>query len=466
VSVSGVRIVPQDIAALAPQVFPAVGKPTITYVERDSGAHERKLSTALKNPGQICLLTGPSKTGKTSLYRKVLPAIQRDELVVRCSGKLTTTDFWSSALENLNFERIAEKSRAWGINTTAKIGARGEVGWSWLAKAIATVGFSVSTKGDYSIKREVVRAGVSSKHLIPLLKELPVQLVIEDFHYLSEDVKKEVFQQWKAFTDEGVSVLLVSTSHHTIDIAKANRDLSGRTRFIDVGQWAVKDLARIPEKGFAFLNIKSSATVNKRIARESVGLPIIAQQICQELVVSRANAGISRAIQADDVKKVQKTVANELYSHHASDYERLRQGPRQTRRKHATYEKILASFALEPLQFSLKHQELIERVGKLRVASEAPVPVASINSALKALGKFQDRNEMSLLEWHDVERTLYIVEPSFLFYLRQKLGSSDTSDFMSRIRDLFSNIEIKGFDADVWARREIVLPAPHGDEEG
>ena len=432
----------KNLTTTPTDVFPAVGKPTVTYVERDSGIHERKLTTALKNPGQICLLTGPSKTGKTSLYRKVLPSVQRDELVVRCSGKLSPADFWASALESLNFERIAERSRGWGINTTAKIGARGEVGWSWLAKAVATLGFSVSAKGEYSIKREVVRSGVSSKHLIPLLKELPVQLVIEDFHYLVDDVKKEVFQQWKAFTDEGVSVLLVSTSHHTIDIAKANRDLSGRTRFIDVGQWSELDLAKIPELGFDHLGIKSSSIANRRIGRESVGLPIIAQQICQEIAVSRGESQSTKFVQSEEISRAQQVVANELYSHHLTDYEKLRAGPRQTRRKHATYEKILASFALEPLQFSLNHHELIERVGKLKGAGEAPIPVQSINSSLRALANFQNRNEMSLLEWHEPERKLYILEPSFLFYLRQKLGSSGAENITKLIADLFS-VEIK-----------------------
>lgn len=272
----------------APQVetvFPAVGKPTVTYVERESGENEKRLANGLRNAGQICLLTGPSKTGKTSLYKAVLPEIQRVPLVIRCSGRLTPSEFWASALEDLDFERLSERASTWGLSLGAKIGAEGKAGWSWVAKAMASIGFDISASGEYAIKKEVVKSQINAKHLIPLLKEMPLQLIVEDFHYLDDVTKKEVFQQWKAFVDEGVSVLVVSTTHHAIDIARANPDLSGRTRFIDMGQWGTSDLAQIPSKGFTVLGIKSSAAIRQRIAKESCGLPIIAQQICQEIAL-------------------------------------------------------------------------------------------------------------------------------------------------------------------------------------
>lgn len=430
------------------EVFPAVGKPTLTYVERDSGLNERRLSAGLNNPGQICLLTGPSKTGKTSLYREVLPRIKRQELVIRCSGKLSASEFWASALESLDFSRLAEVSTSWGLKLGAKIGASGEAGWSWLAKAMATVGFDVSASGDYAIQREIVKSSLSAKHLIPLLKQMPIQLVVEDFHYLEQDVKTEVFQQWKAFADEGVSVLVISTTHHSVDIARANPDLTGRTRLIDVGQWSEVDLAKIPEKGFNLLGIKHSKGSTSQIAKESVGLPIITQQICQEIASAHdmTPGSIKRKanILTQDIEIAQRYVAENLYGNHKADYEQLAAGPRQRRRKHATYEMILASFALEPLKFSLPHSELIDRVNRL-CSKKEPIPAASINAALRALGNFQQRKKMSLLDWHESESKLYIIEPSFLFYLRQRLDNNLAGDdFTQKLIKLFDMVQANG----------------------
>lgn len=408
------------------EVFPAVGKPTITYVERDAGLNERKLKGGILNPGQICLVTGPSKTGKTSLYRTVLPTIKKDELIVRCSGDLTAPEFWACALESLDFSRLADRSREWKLGIDAEIGVEGEIGVSWLAKALAKFGVKLGGEASTCSRQEYVQAGLSAKHLIPILKALPVQLVVEDFHYLSTKVKREVFQQWKGFTDEGVSVIVVSITHHAIDIAKSNSDLTGRTRFIEVGQWSEADLAEIPKRGFEYYKLKHSAVAQSLIAKESVGLPIVAQQICQDIMSNRElSPGTSdrhRAITVDETRAAQRRVADELYANHKGDYDRLSTGPRKAARKHPTYERILGSFALEPLKFSLKHHELMERIAKLTPEDSSPVPSASVGSSLRALASFQTRNKLSLLEWHEQDQELYILEPTFLFYLRQKLA--------------------------------------------
>lgn len=427
------------------EVFPDVGKPTHTYVEREQGVNEKRLKNCLQSLGKICVLTGPSKTGKTSLYKRVLPDIKKVELVIRCSGRMSAEDFWSSALQSLDFKRISEISSSYGISLAAKIGAQGEAGWSWLAKVVTNLGFDVGVKGDYAIKKEAVRARICASDLIPLLKEMPIQLVVEDFHYLTDDVKKEVFQQWKVFTDEGVSVLIVSTTHHAADIAKANPDLSGRAQLIDIGQWNIEDLKRIPEQGFHVLGLKCTGPAFEQIAKESVGLPIIAQQICQEIASSRDLSPGSRSrtqpIRIEEVKKAQEYVADSLYANHLTDYEQLKRGPRERGRKYATYEKILASFALEPLKFSLSYAELLERVNTLCADGEM-IPTASINSALKALGKFQQRKKISLLDWHESQQCLYIVEPSFLFYLRQKIENGNGgADFIQKLIHFFDLIE-------------------------
>lgn len=444
-------------------VFPDVGKPTYTYVARDEGVNEKRLKNCLQSPGKICVLTGPSKTGKTSLYKQVLPELRKLELVIRCSGKMTSADFWASALEALDFKRISEVSSSFGLSLSAKIGTQGEAGWSWLAKVVTNLGFDVTGKGDYALKKEVIRASIGAKDLIPLLKELPIQLVVEDFHYLADDVKKEVFQQWKVFTDEGVSVLIVSTTHHAADIAKANPDLSDRAQLLDIGQWSIADLKRIPVQGFGVLALKCTGPALEQIAKESVGLPIIAQQICQEISNSRDLTPGSRSrmqqIRVDEVKKAQDYVAGSLYANHKADYEQLVRGPREKGRKYATYEKILASFALEPLKFSLHYGELAERVTTLCSEGET-IPTASINAALKALGNFQKRKRMSLLDWHDGEQRLYIIEPSFLFYLRQKIENADGgTDFTQKLIHFFEFVEKNG------GQIEIKMRTPDGNSQ-
>src|SRR5215468_4311 len=82
-------------------VFRSLGKPTVTYVHREQGRYEHVLSSALDDAGQLCLITGPSKTGKTTLYQSVLAEKHRTPLVIRCDDQLTPSEFWRRALEQV-----------------------------------------------------------------------------------------------------------------------------------------------------------------------------------------------------------------------------------------------------------------------------------------------------------------------------------------------------------------------------
>ncbi len=53
-------------------VFKTIGQPTVTYVERKKGYFENLLSDTIDSNVQLCLITGASKTGKTTLYKRVL----------------------------------------------------------------------------------------------------------------------------------------------------------------------------------------------------------------------------------------------------------------------------------------------------------------------------------------------------------------------------------------------------------
>jgi hypothetical protein len=268
-------------------VFRSLGQPTITYVRRDAGKYERLLSGALDVRGQLCLLTGPSKTGKTTLYKWVLEEKKLLPLTVRCDGDLSHEQFWRRALEGLNFDRVKEHSSTQGGNVTTSGKLSGSIGWKWLAGLTGEVSAGVTSTRSEGEVREKIIANPSPAHLVPVLKTLPLLLVVEDFHYLSPDVQRIIFQQWKTFIDEEVSVIVIGTTHHAIDIATANQDLLGRLCQIDVAQWSNEDLKNILNQGFLYLggNIKNeqlSRTFNE-IAKESVGLPIITQQAAEAI---------------------------------------------------------------------------------------------------------------------------------------------------------------------------------------
>ncbi len=416
---------------LIADVFKTVGQPTITYIERDSGKLDQALHSALNERGQLCLVTGPSKTGKTTLYRQVLSRRKEIPLVIRCDKSLKCPEIWKKALEEVDFSRAEQKTISSGTKSSAEAEGQHRFGWQWLADV------SIRFKGTYTREateseiRKLIIADPGPDLLVPILQKTNYVLVIEDFHYLDDDEKVLLFQQWKRFIDNEVSVLVLGTTHRAVDIANSNKDLIGRISQIDVLQWSHDDLEKICTSGFDHVGVSISSVLKASLSQEAVGLPIIVQQSCLQMMVDRGVETVAQAkkkrivLTKRDAEAALHSVAKQKYTQFESYYSTLIRGPREKARKYKTYEIILGCFTLDPIKFSLKRKEIDQRMAKLIVIPSEVPPAASMNSTFGALRKFQEKRGFELLEWRPSEEILYIIEPSFLFYVRWRTLKTD-----------------------------------------
>jgi len=310
------------------EVFKTQGQPTITYVKRENGKYEKQLSDAIDSKGIICVLTGPSKTGKTTLYTEVVRSKTLEPLIIRCHNNLTSHDVWKIALEKVNFERIRESSAT--KETTKRLEGKlgGKIGWSWLAGLVGEVTTGISSNDGEGKIREKILANPQPTHLIPILQNMPYLLIVEDFHYLNQDVQKTVFQQWKAFIDSEVSVVVVGTTHHASDLAYANKDLIGRYTQVNLGNWELEDLKKIPIKGFSYLKRALPQSVMSLIARESVGLPIIAQCVSLQIILNEPQEKKELVYTKQSGLDALHDVAVNRFGAFSSIHDRLIRGPR------------------------------------------------------------------------------------------------------------------------------------------
>lgn len=427
-------------------VFKTQGKPTYTYVSPTSGQYENILKTAIENRGTLCLVTGPSKTGKTTLVTKVAEQESLELIKIRCDDELTADEFWRRALEAINFDRLSQKKNGGKSTTLAGVKLGGSIGWKWLAGLTGEVSLSQAGERSEEQVREKILAKPSPQHLIPVLRNLDALLVVEDFHYLSDSVKVTIFQQWKAFTDEEVSVVILGTTHHACDLAYSNKDLIGRISKIELTTWLKSDLIDIIKKGAAALNIDIPDTVQQHIADESVGLPIITQSICLEMlrklgIQEQQSEKVVASMNNLGLYGVYNDVATSKYSQFELAYNRMIAGLRK-RRRYKSYECMLGAFSLDPVVFRLKRTELCGRIANLPIPRSELPPEGSVKQALGLLNQLQEKVGVELLEWVERDDTLYIVEPTFLFYLRWRKARTETPNVLAALKDFLFNVEI------------------------
>lgn len=397
-------------------LFPSTGKPTITYVKRE----EAKLEIALRqgiDGGYLCLVTGPSKTGKSTLYKAVLAEMKLHSVEVRCHDAMTSDGFWRSAGQALGIEVPQGIERSQSTSTEASGGLKGG--------ALGIAAKLSAKKGEKAAKKVTsapIGAEIGATIVADALKKASKVLVVEDFHYLKEDAQIAILHTWKKFVDDRVPAILISTSARAAEIASANKDLVGRTHQIDVTTWSRGDLGKIYELGFNHLKLPTDGAFKNRLAQEAVGLPIIVQQVCEQLFIDKGmhdlTVGLEQQFRLSDLFEALYRVRMMRYAQYDGYYARLTAGPRQKARKYNTYEMVLSCFAKGEIKSVLTRYELDQRLNSLPVVEHEKPPPASVNATLNALAGFQRRNNMELLHWEKSSQRLFILEPAFLFYLR------------------------------------------------
>jgi len=243
------------------EVFVAGGMPSITYFDRQELKLEAKLRSELAEGFKIIAVTGPTKSGKTVLCRKVIP----DKSCVRIDGGQieTADDFWGETLRALNLP--SEESLTTSSILTASI------------KAL--IGLQAQLNSGSIVKF----AAPSKKQILQLMRERGLTLIIDDFHYMLEDIQREVVRSLKSEVFEGLSVILIAVPHRAFDTISAEPEMEGRYAHIEIPPWAQHELIAIPRTGFAKLRMNVDPIVIDGMCCEAMQSPLLIQRFCARL---------------------------------------------------------------------------------------------------------------------------------------------------------------------------------------
>lgn len=396
----------------ATEVFTPSEQPTHTYVERFSDAPEQQLRNALSIPNMAISLSGPSKTGKTVLVRKVLS----DEHLINVSGASlqVVDDLWKGVLDWMDVP--ASITTTSGSTESANVGV--QLGLT------ATGGTAITTSSTSTPAQSLFNKVISE------IANSDFVVFIDDFHYIPSTLQVPVARQIKAIAEKGVKVCVASVPHHSDDVVRGNPELRGRVSSVDTGYWTQQELKVIATKGFGVLNMDLAPSVVDRLAKEACGSPQLMQILCLNLcfATSHNNGGVSEArieITDEDFEKIFSQSSH--LANFATLTGALHSGPKQrgTERNHFNftdgssgdvYRAILLVLANGEPSLSRRYDEIIAEVAEI-CAGEKPYG-SSISSTLQQMmGIAQSQSEgQKILEWEN--DVLTIADPYFLFYLR------------------------------------------------
>lgn len=409
----------------ATEVFTPTDVPTLTYVERASRNFEADLRNAFKIPKMIVSISGPSKSGKTVLVKKV---VAPENLIHIYGASIRKVgDLWSNVLTWMGGP--IERTETEGSRTTGDLAATagGKTGLPFLLEGKAELKGGLSHDSIASSAKKY-----STTDLDAIVREIgdsDYVVFVDDFHYIESDVQEDIGKQIKAAAEKGIRICTASVPHRADDVVRSNPELRGRVTAIDMNYWSSEELAEIAVRGFRELNFDLAPALIQAIVKETCGSPQLMQASCLNLCFEtniEEKLAVHTRIEIDNNtlrRTFERTAATTNYS---TMLNTLHAGPKQrgTERKQFNftdgtcgdvYRCVLLAMSSNPPKLSYRYDDIFKRAKDV-CKDESPIG-SSVAESLSQMAKLAlTIQSIPVIEWD--EEVLDIVEPYFLFFLR------------------------------------------------
>lgn len=252
---------------LANEVFTPTTPAGAGYVARDKEADD--LRAALGTVGTQIVLYGESGAGKSTLAAYTLHEIGRDFITTRCTSRSDYTWILTSAFDQLGGFSTRERSsgKRSELSATASAGVNGFTP----AKLEGGAKVERSTSGT---DVRIVDPQRTEESLVKALVAKDLTWLIEDVHKVSPEVKEQLADALKVFSDFGhpkTAAVLLGASETASALIKAPADMKKRLSRIAVPTMTDEQLGEIIDHGGRLLNVDFSE-VRDSIIRRSVGV--------------------------------------------------------------------------------------------------------------------------------------------------------------------------------------------------
>lgn len=406
------------------EVFVAGGQPRVTYVPRSALELEDKVREYLDTKHKVLSISGPTKTGKTVLVRSVIP---RDHAFWISGGQLENSEeLWERILEQGGgFTEITESDN----DTSAE-----ERGREFDASA-KVFDFGGGAKSVYKEQTQKSTGKARTRNVSPqvaavsVLMESGKPLIIDDFHYLPQDVQLRIVRSLKEPVFDGLPVIFLAVPHRAYDTVRVEREMTGRVAQVEIPFWSTEELKEIARKGFQALKLSVPADVIERLAMEAFSSPHLMQDFCGALCRANGIAQTQEEVTPLDAPKDWDAFFRSRASGTAkAAFDRLAIGPRQRTDRVARtlrngescdiYTAVLLAIARTGPLTELKYEEI--RGGLRDILADAAPQAHEITRVLDQMARIakEEIEGEPVVDWDKEYSTLHISDPFFAYYLR------------------------------------------------
>ena len=395
------------------EVFIPVGLPDLTFVQR------KHLENSIKsweiNQHKHLLIFGASKTGKTSLWKRYIPP--DDVIKIPCNSDVTIESLYCEILENLGAFFVQSET----IETGKKNSILGEIKSiiPWFGVSGRIQGKMEENKSQ-KVQKEYYPRQITASTVIKFLKEAEKKIVLEDFHYTSEDLRQKLSEDLKAFSDESCPWIIVGVQHKTSNLLTFNIDLSQRIAEVPVENFNESQLVELIGLGELALNINFEDNIKKLIIESSMGSASIVQNICQRICIMKQIFNtVDKELSIDETSIVDQAcveIAKESSSFYQKAFMEISKGGRSdgSTEKYKWFLKLIAEKNIS--EEGMKNTEVFHLLQQMGHDS---IDQSSVTSGLKYLPRLLVKNNLpTLLDYDETNRCLFLLDNYVKFVMK------------------------------------------------
>jgi hypothetical protein len=402
------------------EVFGTSRKLPLTYTIRKTVDH-RFLNDITRDKHVV--IHGSSKQGKTCLRSYHLN--EDDYVVIQCTRDSSKASLYEMILKKAGIHsRVTEaKTVKGGVKVNVTIGGEGKL--PFVAKAKGETGLDASAELEKQQTTQEFEIDIEDPNDISRVlsaAKFTRFIVIEDYHYLDEDVQRSFAIDLKVFHESSSLVfIIVGVWLEANKLILFNGDLAGRIATIDADQWTKEELLLVIRSGEQHLNVSFPKEVADAVVTASQGnvglLQELCYKICEQYEVWQTLAQLRGVGSIHDVEKISRSIADEQAARYTNFLARFADGYSETQMNmYRWIAYVVVQSGVDALRRGLRPNIIFQRVKEHHPAET--LQQGNVTQALERVGKLQFKHKIQPLVFDYSNNELRVVDASFLVFIQ------------------------------------------------
>lgn len=378
---------------------------------------DKKFKTMTRMKGRSLLICGPSKTGKTSLWKKNM--LEKEVVKVPINKNKTLEDVYLEILNRL--EAFYVKEAASNNQESFSLGTELKAKIQMLFEAKVNTNINQMNNNSF-LKESIAKPVIGPELVIKFLKPLGKKIILEDFHYANDILKEQISQDLKSFIDEQCQIIMLSVQKVQSDLIKYNPDLAQRVAILEVGSFRDEQILELVKLGEKHLNIVFSDEVKKIIVKEVKGNAALTQEICMNLCIYN---DVFETVQGDHPKVIEnrdyfekacRDICENSRTYYEDAVRLIKAGGRNDGKteKYKWFLKMVAEKEIgEEGVLNTEVYKILKEMGHEKITQ------SGVTAGLKYIPKLLKRRDLkTLLDYNEKTKTFYVLDKYFQMCLK------------------------------------------------